>query len=203
MSKRIVLGMFFGLSPVAALGQHPPDSPEGPPVRVTAVTCAPGHRAGIPQAPFGYYQTQWRTFPIVEAALPKPAPAAPGPLPAPIQKLPEKKAELPVPPAKPATSGRFAAPSTTVVRSGSDIVPVPHPASINGRTAPKNEKGFASLRPDPVYEEAIRTEVPVKTEPAVTPMVRRIPVVNPGIRQVRGDDEVMRPDWPKLPAAKK
>lgn len=201
MSKRILLGVFFGFSPIVVFGQHPPDSPEGPPVRVTAVTCAPGHMAGIPQAPFGYYQTQWRAFPVAEVVVSKPAP--PAPLPAPVQKMPEKKAEMPVPPPKPAMSGRFATPSSPVVRSSTDTVPVPHPASVGGRTSIKNEKGFASLRPEPVMVEPSRTEVPVKTEQAPPPMVRRTPAVEPTVRQVRGDDEVTRPDWPKLPAGKK
>ena len=199
MSKRIVLGVFFGLSPMAVLGQHPPDSPEGPPVRVKAITCAPGHLAGGAHAPFGYYQTQWRAFPVAEAIVPKPAPVTPAP--APVQKPPKKKTESPVPPLKPAMSGRFASPSTAVVRSANDVVPVPHPASVAGRPASKNEKGFASLRAEPVPVEPRSTVVPVQAEP--TPTIRRLPAVDPGIRQVRGDDEVMRPDWPKLPAAKK
>ena len=118
-----------------------------------------------------------------------------------VQTTREKKFEPPAPQPNPSMSGRFATPSTTVIRTEKDLVPVPHPASVVGRTAPKNEKGFASLRPEPAAVEPPTHAMPVKTEAASTRP--RTPVVDPGIRQIRGDDEVMRPDWPKLPAAKK
>lgn len=144
---------------------------------------------------------RWRSFPVAEENSPNPAPTPTALTPAPVQKTPEKMVEPPAPPPKPSISGRFATPSTAVVRTEKDLVPVPHPASVGGRTAPKNEKGFASLRAEPAAVESQTAVVPAKAEP--TPSRIRPPVVDPGIRQIQGEDEVMRPEWPKLPAAKK
>lgn len=209
MSRVLTTVLTIVLAPLAAMCQHPPDSPEGPPVRVVAITHLPGHIAGGPQAPFGYFQTHWRSFPMPEAVLPKPAPATTNT--APVLKMPEKAIEPPMAPAiRPASSttrGRFATQADNVFRRTGTPVPVPHPASMTGIAAATNSRGFATLRPEPMRMETQPAALPAKVlapPPAPVPVpTAKQPVSEPVVRQVRGADDVVRPEWPKLPPVKK
>jgi hypothetical protein len=190
-SRHLLVVAAFGLIPISVLADEIVVA-SGPPVVAHEARASAPPIANTYHAPFGYFQTHWRPFPIPQTTLPKPATIPPSNS---VRATPD-----PMPPAPPPTVSKpvpeptKTAEARPMIRGPQEPVPTPHPASVKPKPF-KPEPSFATLRTP-------RTAAPDLATRS-TPTPTRNPVIDSSVRPSRYDDGVIRPDWPVLPPLKK
>lgn len=199
-AKRILLlGLGVGLVPSPLLAEHTKTTHSKPAGEVVAAKPTP---SAVYHAPFGYFQTHWRAYPTVTDVLPEPGPKGPVTSSQLLRNTPEEK--TPVVSREPSTSENTPKPMPRTAEPVRQATAVPTaPPTTTAKQPVRPERGFASLRSPTDAPIATSQATPIPAPPIPPPPGARTPVIDPGVRPVRGDDDVVRPEWPTLPAPRK